>query len=306
VNFRGVFAIPPTPFYPDGSIDEASFKNCIQFCLQSGAHGIVLPVNASEFDLLTDEERRSIVSIAMKEIGDQVPMIAGVTAPTTLSTVALARHAESVGAAGVIAMPPFIHKVANMDDLRYFYGALDAAVNIPIFIQNHIGPIGTPLSAANMAQLVKEFAHVQYIKEETDQSNHIITEVQQLAGPNLLGVMGGKAGRPLLMEYERGICGTMPACEIVDLQVELWNLLESGHHVEARAYYAKLLPLINFEALTGIGPMVYKEVLRRRGIIAHSTSRRPHQASFDSYDHQELTRILTELQSLMRFAEVAC
>ena len=55
---RGVFSIPVTPFNEDGSVDYESLRRCVAYCVEAGAHGIVMPVNASEGPRLTDEERR--------------------------------------------------------------------------------------------------------------------------------------------------------------------------------------------------------------------------------------------------------
>ena len=89
----------------------------------------------------------------------------------------------------------------------------------------------------------------------------MITEVLRQAGPRLRGIMGGMAGRFLLDEHRRGICGTMPACEVTDVHVQLWDALEAGDDKRARAIYQRLLPLLTIEWLYGAS--VYKEVLRR-------------------------------------------
>ncbi len=47
-NPRGVYSIPVTPFHENGKLDLDSLRKCIEFCLEKGAHGIVMPVNASE------------------------------------------------------------------------------------------------------------------------------------------------------------------------------------------------------------------------------------------------------------------
>lgn len=53
-------------------------------------------------------------------------------------------------------------------------------------------------------------------------------------------------------------------------------------------------PLISFE--TSYGSLVYKEVLKRRGIIAHASTRWPEQQELDDHDHQALDRLLAELE----------
>ena len=54
---RGLFTIPVTPFGPDGALDEDSLRRVLAFCFEAGAHGVVTPVNASEFSTLDPHER---------------------------------------------------------------------------------------------------------------------------------------------------------------------------------------------------------------------------------------------------------
>jgi len=57
-SWHGIFTIPFTPFHDDRSLDEESLRREVDFVIEAGAHGIVAPVNSSEFYLLSDEERR--------------------------------------------------------------------------------------------------------------------------------------------------------------------------------------------------------------------------------------------------------
>ena len=79
---------------------------------------------------------------------------------------------------------------------------------------------------------------------------------------------GGVGGRYLLDEYRRGACGTMPACEVTDAHVAVWNALESGDQAESRRLFRELLPLLNIEAMYSF--VVYKEVLYRRGTATYA------------------------------------
>jgi 4-hydroxy-tetrahydrodipicolinate synthase len=127
-----------------------------------------------------------------------------------------------------------------------------------------------------------------------------MSEVLRLGGPRLKGVMGGMAGRFLLDEFRRGACGTMPACEMTDVHVALWNALEAGDETGARAIYNRLLPLLTIEWLYGAA--VYKEVLRRRGVITSTTLRGPGMHALDDFDHRELDAILADLSDLFTTA----
>ena len=100
---RGLFAIPPTPFKADGTFDEDSLRRTISFCLEAGTHGIVTPVNASEFSTLSADERHVVARATVEEIArsgkkGHVPAVIGVCAPTTAEAVGYARHAADIGA----------------------------------------------------------------------------------------------------------------------------------------------------------------------------------------------------------------
>jgi dihydrodipicolinate synthase/N-acetylneuraminate lyase len=292
--FRGVFAIPCTPFTEDGTLDEESLWQEVEFCVQCGAHGLVAPVNASEFTSLSDDERRRVVEIVAEAAVGRVPVVAGVSAVSAEVAAMFARHAAQAGADALIAMPPYVRK-ASPDEIAAYYAAISDAAPLPIFIQNFVPPIGTAMTAAFMIRLLREIEHVDYVKEETIPAPHLMTELIQEAGGALKGVMGGMAGRYLLNEYDRGACGTMPACEITDVHVQLWNALESGDRVGAREIYHRMLPLLNVEHMYGAA--VYKEVLVRRGVL-RGARMRGGIGPLDAVDRRELDEILEGMRDL--------
>src|SRR5205085_7545588 len=114
--------------------------------------------------------------------------------------------------------------------------------------------------------------------------------------PRLKGIMGGMAGRFMLDEFRRGACGTMPACEVTDVHVAIWNALEAGDLARARTVHNRLIPLLNIEWMYGAA--VYKEVLRRRGVIAAAALRGPGAVQLDASDQLELDAILAPLSEL--------
>lgn len=295
--FRGVFAIPVTPFDARGALDEASLRRCIDFCVEGGAHGIVTPVNASEFTSLTDDERKRVTEIAVEHTNRRIPVVIGTSGVSTEHALMLSRYANDVGADAIIAMPPYIRK-APPAEIYDYYRALSQAVDIPIWIQDYIAPVGTPMSADLLSRLLRELDHVDYLKEESTPAGQMMTRVLNLAGPHIKGIMGGAAGRYLMDEVRRGACGTMPACEVVDLHVQLWELIEKGDEAGARAFYNRLLPLLNIESLYSFS--IYKVVLHRRGVIATTFTRAAGAAMLDDYDHQELDAILADLAPLFR------
>jgi 4-hydroxy-tetrahydrodipicolinate synthase len=296
-KMRGIFAIPCTPMKDDLSLDEDGLKEIIRYIVASGAHGIVSPVNASEFNVLTDDERKRVVEICAKTTQKRLPYVAGVAGVYVNSAVMFAKQAEDVGADALIAMPPYLMK-ANEREIFDYYEAISREVKIPVFIQNYITPIGTPMNASFLTKLINEIENVRFVKEETFYAGHVITELVDLLkdSPKFDGVMGGKAGRFIIDEYHRGACGNMPACEVCDIQAQIWNALESKNEDKAVHIYNQILTLLNMESQ--YGATLYKEVLRRRGIIKSATVRALGNKFLDSFDHKELDRIMAEVKPL--------
>ena len=294
-RFHGVFVIVPTPFHEDLSLDLDGLREIVRFCTACGVHGLVTPANASEQPYLSDTERLVVLRTVIAEADGRAVVVAGVTASTRLIAAELARVAAAEGADMLMAMPPNMQRATD-DEIREYYRAIDAA-GLPVVVQNWVGPGGTPMPAHLVADLLRDNANVRFVKEETEFAGVMMTAIQQEAGAALEGVMGGKAGRHLLDEHRRGACGTMPACEVTDAHLALWSALEAGDRGRAREIYRLLLPLLMFE--TGYGTAVYKEVLRRRGIIRSAAIRQSGGKTLDRHAMADLSEILADLKPLL-------
>ena len=293
-SYRGVFTIPSTPFRETGEIDILSFQRMIDFCIEGGSHGLVYPVNASEFTALSDAERLELSEVLVKQNAGQLPVIIGVAGVAREIAEGFAKHARDIGAHGVIAMPPYIHHISESGVFEYYQTISDAA-QMPVFIQNNMPPIGSNLSAACLLKLCREIEHVDYIKEETLPSTVKLTDVVDGNDGSCKGVFGGAGGRYLIEEYRRGSAGQMPASHVVDVVVALWAALEAGDEERSTYIYKELAPLFLFEHQL---PGCYKEVLYRRGII-DCPLKRNGQMPLDDISSEYLDEILAQLEPLM-------
>jgi dihydrodipicolinate synthase/N-acetylneuraminate lyase len=292
--YRGVFTIPSTPFDEQLEVDWEGLRRIVDFCVGCGAHGIVWPVNASGFATLSDQERLRGAELVVEQVAGRVPVVIGTQGVCTSHAAMFSRHANDAGADAVIAMAPYIQEVRGEEALLHYYRAISDAVDVPVFIQNHSR--GSVLSAQTLACLIQEVDHVEYIKEETFPVTHQLTQVREVAGSLLKGVFGGAGGRYLLLEYPRGVAGQMPGCHVTDVVVRLWNALEAGDLGEAKRIYGLMAPLFAIEVQCP--GAIYKEVLRRRGVIRSARSRGASPDVMDEQDHRALDDILADLEPL--------
>jgi 4-hydroxy-tetrahydrodipicolinate synthase len=298
--YRGVFTIPSTPFREDGEVDVASLKRTVDFCIECGAHGLVYPVNASEFSALSDAERFQLAEVLVEQNAGRIPAIIGVAGVSTEVTARFARHAHDIGADGVIAMPPYVRRAPlSRDAIVGYYRAISDSAQLPVFIQNYGPPIGTDMSAAFLLELCREVEHVMYVKEETVPTTVKLTALRRDNDGSCQGVFGGAGGRYLIEEHRRGSAGNMPGCHVTDVVVALWSALEAGDEERAMWIYKEMAPLFFFEhQLSGC----YKEVLYRRGVI-DCPIKRNGKMPLDELSSKYLDEILQALEPLMTWAK---
>ena len=293
-QFRGIFAIPPTPFNPDETLDSKGLDSILNFTVDAGAHGIVMPVMASEYQALDDGERHVIAERAVAISNGRIPVVVGVTGVSTSHTIALSRHAQDTGADAVIAMPPH-GRAPSRDEAIKFFDDLGRALSIPVFNQNH--NLGYGMDAETIVKVMRNSPNVDYLKEETTYAGQVTTQVIENAGDACKGVMGGTSGRWITAEFNRGQCGNMPASHMADVLSAIWNKLEAGDLDGGRADHNRVLPLISFENVYGVE--AFKEVLVRRGVIESATVRSPGRHGMDRHDLKELDRLLAAISDLM-------
>ncbi len=289
-DWRGIFAIPMTPFDAQDQVDEETLRAEVQFCVESHVGGLCVPVMVSEFRLLSEDERRLLIRIPVelcKPAG--VPVIANCAAVNAPLAVRYARYAEEVGADAVIAMPPYLLET-DFDSIFAYYQAIADAVSIPVWIQN---ASVAPLSTDQIIRLCAEIENIAWVKQEVAPSTHTISALLERHSPAIEGVMGGAGGRFLMTERARGAVGVIVACEFCDILQRVWDLLDAGEDAEAEDLFDRVLPGIVLEGLMGMA--FAKEVMLRRGVLKNNRIRN-RTAPLDKHDLLEIDRMLARLE----------
>jgi 4-hydroxy-tetrahydrodipicolinate synthase len=288
----GAFPVLPTPFRPDGAIDEQDFKSIIRFALDSGVDGVVYPGVASEVDTLSKDERRRQVDLLAAEIGNRIPIILGASDPDPAVAARHVAHAAEIGAAAAMVMAPG-HLGNSIEAQTEYFRQVAADAGVPIMLQNQPKPIGAGLTPEEVAAVASSVEMIRYIKEETPPCGQHLTRIKNAANGSVDAIFGGAGGRYVMDEMARGAAGTMPACELADIHAMMMNAWHKGDVTTARRLYSASLPLLNFQAIFRMH--MTKEVLRRRGVI-QNTFVRGKGPKFDEGDRTELALLLQEAE----------
>ena len=270
-EFRGIYPIVATPYKDDGSVDIATLGAEIRFLDRAGVHGVVWPQLASEYALLTYDERiagaEEIVNAAK---GLRPKVVIGVQAADTQTAVRYAEHARSIGADAMIALPPREpgQSTFDLEAVAEYYAAVARAGELPMFMQ----AIGN-MEVEWVARMVREIPNLRFVKDEAGHTLSRITEFGGIAGESRPVAFTGGHGQTLIEEMARGSSGTMPAASWVDLYVRVWDLWHGGHRAEAIDMFSKALLLITRARAHGLPALAY--VLHLRGVFPNWKVRNP-------------------------------
>jgi len=294
-DLHGIVPILPSVFHADGSIDRVGFARVVRYVLAAGAHGVAFPALASEFYALSDDERVALTEVVVHEVGGAVPVVGTATAASPQAALALAQRVAAAGVDALMVMPPYVVR-DPAPAVAALFERIAAAVDVPLVIQNAPPPLGSAFGTDVVKGLLRRVPAVRYVKEENTPGGQRITQLLTDPPPSLAGVFGGAGGRYIMDELARGAIGAMPACELTEVHVRIYERFRAGDVAGARALYDRTLPLLTFQAVFRMD--MTKEVLRRRGLIG-AAHVRVGAVPLDSGDHAELDALLAGAADLL-------
>ena len=162
---QGVFPIAPTPFLPDGRIDETSLDRMTDFYLEVGATGITVLGIMGEAPKLEHQEALDVASRMIRR-AKGISVVVGVSAPGFAAMRSLARATMDAGAAGVMIAPP---PSLRTDDqiVAYYAQAVEAiGTDIPFVIQDYPLTLSVVMTPAVIRRIVMDNPSCVMLKHE--------------------------------------------------------------------------------------------------------------------------------------------
>lgn len=278
LKLSGVYTVLPTPFDEEGKFDRASLGRAIDLFIDDGVSGLVALGVTSEVARITDRERSQILDASIALADGRVPVIVGATGTGLETCLDYCAEARSAGAQGLMVSPPRMAKLSSSYLLLHF-AAIAEKIDLPIVIQDFPPISGYHMEPSLLVDICREVPHARTIKLEDAPSPYKTARIRELQNeldtPIEIDIFGGLGGTYLIEELIAGANGAMTGFaypKILVRIVELWN---DGKREEAVDFFYRHVPLMRFEFQEGVGMAIRKEILRRRGALAHATTRQP-------------------------------
>jgi 4-hydroxy-tetrahydrodipicolinate synthase len=269
-----VYSVLATPFTPSGDVDLESLKRVVDLAVKAGVDGVTALGVTGEVARLDDKERGQVVDTVVEHMNGRAKVIVGASADGVRTCVEYARQAKAIGGDAVMVSPPRMLKL-NTESVVNHYKALAEAVDLPIVVQDYPPISGFAMEAGLLARIARDVPSARTIKLEDPPTPFKTTRILAAAGETNVAILGGLGGVFLLEELMAGAAGVMTGFAYPEVLVKIVSLYRAGRIDEAADVFYRFVPLMRFEFQEGIGMAIRKEVLRRRGAIAHAATRAP-------------------------------
>lgn len=247
-----------TPLRDDGKIDVNSYVKLCKYQQENGIDSLLALGTTAEAQLLTDCERKLLVTLA-RSTCQSLPLIVGIEEPSTAVAVKQAKLYAELGANALMVAPPSFCKCTAEGYVKHVE-AIAQASNLPIVLYN----IPARASYALDENAVKRLAKFGYVKEVKDSSadmcfaHNIAPYVNVLCGSD-----------EKLNEYlEAGVSGVVSV--VANVTPSLTKQAVEGEK-EAQTRFKRLAEL----AMSELNPIAIKYMLYKAGIFTNYEMRLP-------------------------------
>ncbi len=242
--FDGCITALVTPFRGKKT-DLAGFRRNVRFQLESGVSGVLVAGSTGESPTLTEDEKVSLLAVALAEARGRVKVLAGVGTNETTRSVAAARSAQKAGADGLLVVAPYYNKPTQEGLYRHFRAVADS-IRLPVIIYNIPGRCGVNILPATLERLCRDCANVVAVKEASGNLDQMSEIVARLGGR--LTLLSGDDGLtlPILAVGGRGVI-SVASNVVPDAVVRLVEHYLAGEVGPAAELHCRLYPV--FKAL---------------------------------------------------------
>lgn len=258
--FAGCATALITPFKNDGTIDEDAYRRLIDFQEENGIDVIVPCGSTGESATLSSEEHVRVIEIAVDQ-AKNAKILAGAGSNSTSEAIILSKHAEDIGADGILSISPYYNK-PTQEGIYLHYKAIAESTDIPIVVYNVPGRTGSNITSNTMLRMA-EIPGIAAVKEASGN----VTQVQRIIAnkPKGFEVLSGDDALtlPLMSLGADGVISVTANC-CPELMSKMVHYMQRGLNSEALGISNKLLPL--FDALfVEPNPIPIKFAMKRLG-----------------------------------------
>lgn len=188
LHWHGVFPAITTPFHTDLKVDHSFLARHVKWLISNGCQGIVALGSLGEGATLEKEEKLEILKTCKAALGNDIPLVAGISALSTADAVRLAKEAQDAGCQGLMVLPPYVY-CSDWREMKAHVAAIFKATNLSCMLYNNPIAYKTDFLPEQVAELCQEHSNLHAIKESSADVRRV-TALRALLGDRLAYFMG--------------------------------------------------------------------------------------------------------------------
>lgn len=241
-----------TPFDIHGEIDLTGTRELFDFLLGAGVLNFYILGTTGEVFLMNKDERKMFTEFVVNHVADRGNVYVQVGSCSTRDTCDLARHAESLGVAGIGAVTPFYFHVTQREMEHYYIEiARSVSGDLPVYLYNIPGcsvndllpeTVSSLSRIPNIVGIKNSMADIfrlsQLIDETPDDFDVLIGSDNILLSAILYGARGSVSGNAnvfpeIFLNFYQAMNNRdyQRAHELQILINRIANLLQNGKHL---------------------------------------------------------------------------
>jgi dihydrodipicolinate synthase/N-acetylneuraminate lyase len=263
MKFTGVMPAMTTSFDKNSKVDHAFVARHAQWLIENGCTGIICLGSLGEAPTLHLDEKINVLKTVVAALGGKSPVVAAISALSTVEAVELARAAQGVGCEGLMILPPYVY-TGDWRENKAHVAAILKATPLHGMLYNNPVSYGVDYLPEQIAELAAEFPNLAAVKESSTDVRRV-TAIRALIGDRLElcvgvddaiveGIAAGAVG------WVAGLVNAFPR-----ESVDLFNLARAGKAQEAFELYRWFLPLLRMDTVPKFIQLI-KQVQEELGV----------------------------------------
>ncbi|WLT07000.1 dihydrodipicolinate synthase family protein [Gilliamella apis] len=170
-KFKGIFPPVPTIVNKKGELDKKGMGKLLDHLIDNEADGVLILGSGGEFCHMPPKLRYEVAEFAVNYINKRIPVMLGISSPSTAETIQYGKHAAQIGADAVLVVNPY-YALLNSDAIYNHYKTVAENIDIPVLLYNFPALTGQDIGIDVITRLAKNLPNIIGLKDTIDNISH--------------------------------------------------------------------------------------------------------------------------------------
>lgn len=241
--FKGLGTAMITPFDADGAVDYSALEKIVDGQLKGNVDALFVCGTTGEPPTMNAAEREKVIKSVIDQVNGKIPVFVGTGSNDCAHAVELSKHAQEMGADGVLAVTPYYNK-CTQDGLYLYYKAINDAIDIPIVAYNVPGRTGVNMKSETVERLTS-LKNVKGVKEASGNIAQILETSRRIRGSQINLYSGDDCIAVPIMSVGGSGLISVASNAIPSIMSEMIHAWLDGDHAKALDMQMKYQPFFD-------------------------------------------------------------